>query len=730
MPPRQPGGLKPPPKVPPEIHNTVRQTWVQTWKDFYSWKPPSTLPVEDGWMSMRAEEDDKNLVKGHEDFSKRMAALMEKFEQESGGELKSVEIEFQGATELRPLQNPNKPPIEWNLHGRSIRPLPPIYKLTPTIEPVPEYSFCIYTPRSILSPDEVIMPFMPTFDDDTLDIPEFEAEKEKYSSLFTNCLWDLPGRDADVDIIMFETLKRLEKLGIEKEDIDKTRILPKDCFYVESLDLRRDMPPFPLAPQNINPVEGVKLPDSSKRVVGAKRKWEEPLELIEEDFEADLEGFEEACCHYPTCTSVMCIRHAGMYFDGLTRNGSKGSSFNAGNQRLPRISSVLHTLSEPCSPTCYSLTSNEATLGARLSSMRLEKRGWSESDKQQLIDILSAYEGSGLERICGLKAVFNRTCAEIAQQITTILQDRSRGPSVHEAGVEIEYSTSSSTSGSSRPLLQRSKSSKAQLIPITNRLPEFTECEHGGECVPGVCSCADNKLPCGRHCSCPSTCIRRHRGCNCRRILIQEGKPVREGKVCINGKCPCIRSFRECDKELCGSCGAAEELVQDEAILKARGKFGKDGEWIENEDKTTQGQTFISCGNIALQKAKWPKLRVGISKVAGYGLFADEDIGHHVPVGEYVGEYISEWEGDNRNFAESINKRRYQFTINPQFITDAGFFGNHTRFINSAQGNNVNCVAHQRAVGHELRILFLTTRPIKRHEEIHFNYGDDFWDNH
>lgn len=104
---------------------------------------------------------------------------------------------------------------------------------------------------------------------------------------------------------------------------------------------------------------------------------------------------------------------AGMYFDGLTRNVSKGSSFNAGNQRLPRISSVLPTLSEPCSPTCYSLTSNEATLRAGFSSMRLEGRGWSESDKQQLIDILSAYDGSGLERICELKAVFSRTCAEV-----------------------------------------------------------------------------------------------------------------------------------------------------------------------------------------------------------------------------------------------------------------------------------------------------------------------------
>lgn len=103
---------------------------------------------------------------------------------------------------------------------------------------------------------------------------------------------------------------------------------------------------------------------------------------------------------------------AGMYFDGLTRNTARGSSFNAGNQRLPPISSVLPTLSEPCSPTCYSLATTEATLGEKLSSIRLEN-GWSESDKQQLIDILSAYEGSGLESICGLKDVFNRTCAEV-----------------------------------------------------------------------------------------------------------------------------------------------------------------------------------------------------------------------------------------------------------------------------------------------------------------------------
>lgn len=314
MPPRQPGDLEPPPRVPPEIHNTVRQTWIQTWKDFYAWKPPSTLPVEDGWVSMRAQEEDKNLVKGHEDFGKRMAALLEKFEQENGRREKLAEVKFEGATEFKPLQNINKSPIEWNLHGRPIRPLPPIYSLTPTIVPVPEYAFCIYTPRSILSPDEVIMPFMPTFDDDTLDIPGFETEKEKYSSLFSSCLWDLPGRDADVDIIMFETLKRLEKLRVEKEDIDRTRILPKECLYVESLDLRRDLPPFPLTPQNIGSVTGRKLPDGSKHVVGAKRKWEEPLELIEEDFEDDLEGFEEACCHYPTCTSVMCIRHGMSIF--------------------------------------------------------------------------------------------------------------------------------------------------------------------------------------------------------------------------------------------------------------------------------------------------------------------------------------------------------------------------------------------------------------------------------
>lgn len=139
MPPRQPGDLEPPPRVPPEIHNTVRQTWIQTWKDFYAWKPPSTLPVEDGWVSMRAQEEDKNLVKSHVDFGKRMAALLEKFEQENGRREKLAEVKFEGATEFKPLQNINKSPIEWNLHGRPIRPLPSIYSLTPTIDPVPDY---------------------------------------------------------------------------------------------------------------------------------------------------------------------------------------------------------------------------------------------------------------------------------------------------------------------------------------------------------------------------------------------------------------------------------------------------------------------------------------------------------------------------------------------------------------------------------------------------------------
>lgn len=50
----------------------------------------------------------------------------------------------------------------------------------------------------------------------------------------------------------------------------------------------------------------------------------------------------------------------------------------------------------------------------------------------------------------------------------------------------------------------------------------------------------------------------------------------------------------------------SEELVQDEEILRTKGRFGRDGEWIEDKGKTGQGQTFISCGNIALQKAKWP----------------------------------------------------------------------------------------------------------------------------
>lgn len=52
---------------------------------------------------------------------------------------------------------------------------------------------------------------------------------------------------------------------------------------------------------------------------------------------------------------------------------------------------------------------------------------------------------------------------------------------------------------------------------------------------------------------------------------------------------------------------------------------------------------------MATQIASFPyKLRVGFSSVAGYGLFADQDIPCGVVLGEYTGESIEGLELDKR----------------------------------------------------------------------------------
>lgn len=80
---------------------------------------------------------------------------------------------------------------------------------------------------------------------------------------------------------------------------------------------------------------------------------------------------------------------------------------------------------------------------------------------------------------------------------------------------------------------------------------EFTPnepCRHSGPCdATSSCPCFQNGAHCQRNCHCPSKCLRRLRGCRCSR--------AKSSVSCATAKCHCVESRRECDPELCLSCG-------------------------------------------------------------------------------------------------------------------------------------------------------------------------------
>ncbi|KAI7670767.1 SET domain-containing protein [Hortaea werneckii] len=234
----------------------------------------------------------------------------------------------------------------------------------------------------------------------------------------------------------------------------------------------------------------------------------------------------------------------------------------------------------------------------------------------------------------------------------------------------------------------------------------FYPCHHPRQTCEGAeCSCFENMVPCEKTCSCSAECARRFKGCSCSTERLKKGQRL----MCYEDeRCVCYSLGRECDPDLCGSCGVLEVL---------------DPVNRECEDPM-QGR----CRNACIQFGRPAQTLLGQSGIHGFGLYAGQTIRQHDFVGEYKGEIITKEEAERRGAVYEKQQLSYLFTLNAFQEIDSTYFGNNIRFINHAGNGKNNLYPRIFMVNTVHRIALFADKTIQKGEELLFDYGPKFPD--
>lgn len=289
--------------------------------------------------------------------------------------------------------------------------------------------------------------------------------------------------------------------------------------------------------------------------------------------------------------------------------------------------------------------------------------------------------------------VLTRTCADVAYFYHLY------GESLNDATREVKCERRRTTRpnggirGNNQEHLRRTRH---QRMKDRGANHEFMPCNHheGSSCNTGACSCMQRDHFCEKACGCARDCANRFPGCKC--SLGQ----------CRTEACPCFFARRECDPDLCVSCGASEVPV----LL------------VDPSSKNKTCEQLKICCNANILRGRFRSVGMAPSETHGWGAYALEKIKAGDFVYEYTGGLLSQDEAERRGNTYDKTSISFLFDLNEDTVVDATRKGNKSKFANHSS-ENPSCVARIMRVNGDDRIGIYAARDIGIGDELFFDYG-------